>query len=99
MYNQRRILRTKTDNDSKKKLEKIEEELADKFAEENYKIIKEEIKDMECDEGGINAGKLWKLKKKLSPKKQDVPTAMLDQHGNLVTSETGIKKDCHRSLY
>ena len=92
LYNQRRILRTKTDNDSKKKLEKIEEELADKFAEENYKIIKEEIKDMECDEGGINAGKLWKLKKKLSPRTQDVPTAMLDQHGNLVTSETGIKK-------
>ena len=47
---------------------------------------------MDCDEGGMNAGKLWKLKKKLSPRQQDPPTAMLDQKGNLVTSKEGIQK-------
>ena len=92
LFNKRRVLRTKHDEASKEELNRVEEELADKCAEDNYKKIKEEIKDMECDEGGINAGKLWKLKKKLSRRQTDPPTAMLDQEGNLVTSPLGIQK-------
>jgi hypothetical protein len=40
----------------------------------------------------MNAGKLWKLKKKLSPRGRDPPTAMLDPFGNLVTSTAGVAK-------
>ena len=47
---------------------------------------------MNSDEGGVNAGKLWKLKKKLNPRKKDPPTAMTDPNGNLVTSKSGIEK-------
>ena len=36
----------------------IEKELATKCAEDNYEKIKEELKDIKCDEGGINTGKL-----------------------------------------
>ena len=32
------------------------------------------------------------MKKRLSPRGQDPPTAMMDAAGNLVTSDTGIKK-------
>ena len=47
---------------------------------------------MESEKGGINAGRLWKIKKRLSPRVEDPPTAMMNQAGYLVTSETEIKK-------
>ena len=53
--------------------------------------IKEKLKGMES-EAGIHPGKLWKLKKKLSPQCSDPPTAMLDPNGNLVTSMAGVEK-------
>ena len=40
----------------------------------------------------MNAGKLWKLRKKLNPKGQEPPTAMVDNKDNLVTSAAGIEK-------
>ena len=46
---------------------------------------------MDGGEGGNNAGKLWKIKKKLSPKPQNTPTAMIDKTGNLVSSTTGLE--------
>ena len=45
---------------------KVEAKLADLCAENNYNKIKEEIAGIKCEEGGINSGKLWKLKKKLN---------------------------------
>ena len=49
------------------------------------------MNNIECEEGGLNIGNLWKLKKKLCPYKKDPPTAMMDPHGNLVTSEKSLK--------
>ena len=72
------ILKDKNDPASIKKRKHIEEELADKYAESNRKYIQEEIDGIKCEEGGINSGKLWKLKKKLCPKLRDPQTAMLD---------------------
>ena len=40
----------------------------------------------------MNAGKLWSLKKKLSPRGHDPPHAMVDSKGNIVTSEAGLEK-------
>ena len=39
----------------------------------------------------MNSGHLWKLKKKISPKCRDPPTAMLDNHGNIITSAKSIE--------
>ena len=41
--------------------------------------------------GGINAGKLWQLKKRLRGIQSEPPSAMLDEHGNLVTSPKALE--------
>ena len=64
LFDQRRVLRTKTDENSKKLLSQINDKLAEKFADNNVKIIRDELKDIACDEGGFNVGRLWKLRKK-----------------------------------
>ena len=86
LFAQRKILRNKTDQASKAKLEKVELDLAEKCAKANYDKIMDEIENIDCEEGGVNSGNLWKLKKKLSPKCRDPPTAMMDGDGNLITS-------------
>ena len=88
LFETRRALRIKFKEDKsvEKQLDKVEEELANIVAEDNYAKIKEELKDIDCNDGAMNAGKLWKIKKKLSPRQIDTPTAMLDRAGNLVTS-------------
>ena len=65
LFNRRRILRTKKDEQSVHALEEVEKELAEMCAEENAKIIKEACGGLTCDTGGINVGKLWQLKKKI----------------------------------
>ena len=82
----------KTDDKSGEELMKVESELASKCAQDNYEKIKEELEGINCEEGGINSGKLWKLRKKLFPRSRDPPTAMMDSDGNLVTSEDRIQE-------
>ena len=91
LFNQRRLLRHKNDETSIKELEDVERKLAEKCAKDNYHKIMEEVNNIDCEEGGVHSGHLWKLKKKLSPKCRDPPTAMMDSHGNLVTSEKAIE--------
>ena len=91
LFNKRRILKNKTDDVSKKSLIEVEEKLADLCAEDNWKIIKEACEEVSCESGGVNARKLWQLKKRLKGILSEPPTAMLDTHGNLVTTNTGIE--------
>ena len=58
-----------------------------------YDKISNEVKSMSAEEGGYNAGKLWKLKKKLSPRFIDPPTAMKDSNGKLLTDNKDIKAE------
>ena len=92
LFDRRRFLRLKEDENSRKEVAEIETKLADKCAETNYNTIKNELKDIECEEGGFNIAKLWKLKKKLCPYKKDPPTAMLDPKGNPITSDKELEK-------
>ena len=62
------------------------------YAESNYNKIKEETSKIKVDEGGINSGSLWRLKKRISPRCRDPPTAMMDPFGNLLTSPEAINK-------
>ena len=57
--------RHKEDIASKVECLKLETELADKFADNIFEKIKEEVDGMNCEDGAINLGKLWKVKKKL----------------------------------
>ena len=94
LYDKRRYLRTKDDDESKAALEELEEELVDRYSERMYHKIKDEIKVMNNEEGGYNPGHLWKLKQKLSPRHSEPPTAMKDKDGKkLLTSEEDIKAE------
>ena len=46
-----------------------------------------------CEDGGFNAGKLWKLRKKLLPRNQDPPSAMYNDSGKLLTTNEDIVKE------
>ena len=90
LFNQRRILRNKTDEASAKALDKVNAKLSELCAEDNLKLIQEACKGMSCEEGGMNPAKFWKLKKKLRGIISEPPTAM--QYGNLVTSSSAIEE-------
>ena len=92
LFNKRRILRTKKDEVSQKALEEVEERLSQMCAEDKQKTIKEACEGLTCETGGVNAGKLWQLKKKLRGIFNEPPTAMLDSHGNLVTSSKSLEE-------
>ena len=92
LFIERKNLRNKTDNSSLIKLKNVEDKLAELCSQSNYTRINDEISNLKCDEGGINVGKLWKLKKKLSPTCRDPPTAMLGKDGNIITSSKEIEE-------
>ena len=88
LYNEWKTLKTKTDEDSKKKLEEVEAKLADEY----FDKIKDATEDIDCEEGGTKSDKLWNLKKQMFPRSRDPPTAMKDEEGNLVTDSEKIKE-------
>ena len=92
LFNRRRILRNKTNEASLDALDKIEDKLSEMCADDNKKTVEEECEGLACEKGGVNAGKLWQLKKKLRGIYNEPPTAMLDTHGNLVTSSKALEE-------
>ena len=72
----------------------MESELCKKYSDVMFQKIMTEVKGMEdSEDGGFNAGRVWKLKKKLSPKVCDPPTAMTNSFGKLVISENDNKAE------
>ena len=61
-------MKPKTDDESKKKLKDIQKKLADKMADDMFRIVKEEASKVDAEAGGFNSVHLWKLKSKLRPK-------------------------------
>ena len=72
------------DDESKQKSKDLKAELADKYAQNIFEKIQEEISGMCSEDGAINSGKLWKLKKKIHNNYRDPPTVMKDSKGNLI---------------
>ena len=91
LYEQMRVLKNKTDEESTAKLAKVVEDIA-KLAEKNFKMVKDELSKIKPDEGKLSQRELWKLKKKLCPKSRDPQSAMNDFNGNLLTSDKAIQK-------
>ena len=89
-------MRSQNTANSKKDLDKVENELAEKYSEKMYNIIKHEIAGVDSEDGGFNSGRLWRLKKKLAPTKYEPPTAMKNSEGQLLTSDDDIKKEAVR---
>ena len=93
LFNERRILKCKTDTESKIKLEQIEQILAEKIGDSMYKQVEKEVEGIDGETGGNFSGKFWKLRKKLFPRSVEPPTAMKDEFGNVVTSPSDIIKE------
>ena len=70
----------------------IKKKLGAICAEQNAKIIMDACGGLTCESGGINVGKLRKLKKKLKGILSEPPTSMLDMHGNLFTSSKALEE-------
>ena len=49
-------------------------------AEENFKITNESCEGLACEDGGVNVGKLWKLKRRLKGIFIEPPIAMHVNH-------------------
>ena len=90
LYDKMRQLKGKDDSERAKELDKVIKDIAES-AELKYRNVMEEFKNMKPEEGRIDAQKFWKLKKRLFPKSNDPPSAMLDKQGNLLTSKVDIE--------
>ena len=77
------------ENNHKKEIDMIEKEIA----EEACRIVYEETKGLGNEDGGFNPNHLWKLKHKILPKPCNVPTAMNNLNGKLITNIDEIKKN------
>ena len=83
----------KSDNNSKLEIEELENRLAEEYAKEYFDKIKENVGNIECEDGGINSGRLWDLKKNIFPKSREPPTAMKHpKTGNILTTDDKINE-------
>ena len=73
-------------------LEKVNNDIAEKEAEDNFKIVFENVKHLENDTENLNAIQMWKLKRKVCPKKSDPPTAKINDCGEIISEPTALKK-------
>ena len=72
-----------------RKIVSLDERIANISAVRNASLIRQNYKDMSESEI-FSVPKMWKVKQKLNLKNQDVPTALFDQSGNLVTSRGAL---------
>ena len=91
LMDERRKLMSKKDPVSLDKLKEIENKLVELTAKKNADIIKEEIDNLKNGDGEVDMLSFWKMKRKLFPKAKDIPTAMMDSRGHLVSSGQKIK--------
>ena len=73
-------------------LEKINHEIAEKEAEDNYKVVFENVKHLENDTENLNAIQMWKLKMKVCPKKSDLPTAKINDCGDIISEPFALRE-------
>ena len=92
LFDKRRELRTKKDDVSQQELERVEEMLSVCCSEKNLKLVNEACEGLSSDNGGVNVLKMWKLKKQLTRAHAEPPTAMVDDHGNMITEKEGMDK-------
>ena len=80
------------------KLEKIEYEVAEIISLKHANTIKEHFEELRSENGEFSSIKMWKLKKKLFNKNHEVPTAMMDPAGNVI-SGTNSLKNLYKTTY
>ena len=87
LYSRWKDLKKRDDNDSKVEMEEIENKLSRKYFEK----ITRNTGNIYPEDGGVDSGKLWNLKRQMFPKCRDPLTAMKDPiSGNLLTTNDKI---------
>ena len=76
---------------AKHKLEQVEEEIYEKIAESNAKLVTEQLSCLDTLDGKFSQIGMWKIKKRICPRPKDPPTAKKDEFGNLITAPTALK--------
>ena len=67
--------------------------IAEKTAQKNAELIYEHFLNLDDGEG-FSLPKMWGLKQKICSKTSDVPTAMKDKAGNLISNKNCLKNVC-----
>ena len=87
LFDKWRKMKNILNDKNRAEFEELENELAEKYAEEYFKKIEKRTGGIDCQGGEIKNNEIWKLKKDLFPRNQDPLTAMIDpESGNLLTN-------------
>ena len=81
----------KDDKESDQEMEKVIEQIAQQ-SKNNCNKIKEALTQIKPEKGPVNSKQMWKLGKKLFPRSREPSSAMLDEKGNILTSDKAIKE-------
>ena len=96
---QLKISKSGDDQDiSEDQLKQINEEICDIEAEEHFNKLSDNVKHLVDDTENLNAIKMWKLRKKVCPKKIEPPVAKKNEKGEIIT-EVSRLKDLYKSTY
>ena len=74
------------------KLEMIENEIAEINALKHANAIQEHFEELTNDDGQFSSMQMWRLKKKLFKNQSEVPTAMVDPVGNLISGKYSLRE-------
>ena len=88
LYTKRNVLKDHIKENHDESIINIEQRISEEASE-----IDQETAGLDCETGGYNAGHLWKLKSKIIPKPNQVPTAMKLNDGTLLTGNEEIKSN------
>ena len=74
------------------KLETIGNEIAEINALKHANAIQEHFEELTNDDGQFSSMQMWRLKKKLFKNQSEVPTAMVDPVGNLISGKYSLRE-------
>ena len=82
----------KSGNCSSDEVIALELEIQEYCAEENAKVIKQQVSELSDLDGNFSPNLMWQVKKKVVNRAMDPPMAKRDNDGNLITAPTQLKK-------
>ena len=73
------------------KIEEIEESIANATAKKHAEVIMEHFQELTDENEEFSNNKMWSLKKKLCDKNRELPMAMVDSGGNMISGKNSLK--------
>ena len=70
----------------------IEEKISEECSKQHMDLIRQHVSDATDENGNMNTGKVWKLRKKLCPKPSEQLSAKKDKEGNRITEPSQLQR-------